>query len=219
MPGKALERIKNRLAANRDRSKAARAALVQRLAAMSLDQLRRVPPKIWKRLDAADLADLISQSRALEHLKLVQQKGTAPAVNQPKVRKSRVPVLIASVVKQFRHWRSVEPLWWVALRSLVKTGLVATLLVAAVPGIRTIAENQWWIERSMWCRELDRWTNNCNYKVESESGLTLAQAARRLHLSYDDLWMMNELKPDDYVYRRGEYIYVPQRSPLDYLRW
>jgi hypothetical protein len=205
-----LVTLKTRLKANRERSAAARAAVVRRIATMTPEELRRVPTRVWTRLGAEDFAELVRQSQALA--RLAPQKAEAPTDEKPATTR-----FAGRMLRRIKLWNAVEPLWWVVGTSTVKSACVASMIVLATPGAITVAEDMEWVQRPFFCARLDRWAHECHYIVGSEN-LTLEGAARRLHLPYDVIARANFPLPPGYILPRGTRLWVPPRRIFDLFR-
>ncbi len=184
------------------------AAIVDRLAAMTSDELRKVPSSIIGRLGPEGLASMVERSAALQAAAAglpanVEQRPAEAAARRPE----RPPGFVAG-------WRKRQPLPWQAAVSFATALLVVIVLLTVAPFVWRLVTDISLASAPRLCRQLDRWTGECRYRVGS-GALTLKQAAAELGLSLDALAEANpRLRPGVHL-APGTILSVPSRSVLN----
>lgn len=186
---------------------AGRVEIANRLASMTLDELRRVPPWVIVRLGPRGLALLAERSRVIR----VRDGGSpqpaslprpAPAKSQPKL-------------SWYASLKRRRPLWWECATKMATTTVVGLVVLGIIPyasrGVHTLGTR---VSEYGECGQLDRWTGDCGY-VAGSSGLSLAMAAERLALPAAMLAAANPTLDLNRPLLTGTLIRVPRRSGIN----
>lgn len=160
---------------------AARRAILDRLAVMTVPELRKISPLVFSRLGPAGLAQLAERSAALRPLR----DGGQP-VREIAPRRA-LPARRGSFFTELQRRR---PLPWQAFKVFLGAMLVAVGTAPMVPLLWRIVVPEEVVGGLHRCRALDRFTGDCAYRVGS-ARLSLGGAAEQLHLSADVLAAAN----------------------------
>ncbi len=196
-----------RLRQRRASGDAGRVEIANRLASMTLDELRRVPPWVIVRLGPRGLALLTERSRVIR----VKDGGSPQPVSLPRP----APVKSLPKLSWYAGLKRRRPLWWESATKMATAIVVGLVVLGTFPyamrGVRTLGTPA---SEHGECGQLDRWTGNCIYVVGS-SGLSLAMAAEDLSLPAATLAAANPTLDLNRSLRPGTPIFVPRRSGIN----
>lgn len=209
-PGEELDAWLRRLRELRVRGEAGRRALVERLTAMPLHELRRVPGWVIARLGPRGMALLAERSRIIR-----VQGGGSPAPHEP-ARPIRTARNIAEEsVSWLTRLRRRQPLWWECVRKASMAAAIGGLLIVSAPFFeRVLPELTAQPSLPRICGRLDAWTGDCSYVVGS-TGLSLSKAADELRLPLVVLAAANPSFDTNIALPRATQIHVPRRSGVN----
>lgn len=195
-----------RLRELRVRGEAARREIVERLAAMPLDELRRVPGWVIARLGPRGMAMLAERSRVIR----VEGSGS-PAPQQPARPARAVRNMPEESVSWLTRLRRRQPLWWECIREVSVAAVIGSLLIVSAPVVmRVLLERTAQPSLPRVCGRLDAWTGDCTYVVGS-TGLSLSMAADKLSLPLAMLAAANPTFDSNFLLPQGGRIHVPRR--------
>lgn len=205
--GQDFEACLRRLRELRVRGEAARREIVEQLARMSLDELRRVPGWVIARLGPRGMAMLAERSRVIG-----MQSGGSP-VPKPDGQPKR-----NTVEPKLSWWGKLKqgrPLWWECVRDTSIAAAIGSVLIVVFPfAERAIPMLMHKEPAVVVCSTLDRWTGDCTYVVGS-SDLSLSTAADKLSLSRAALAAANPSLDPNFSLPQATRIYVPRRSGIN----
>lgn len=198
-----------RLRELRVRGEAGRRAIVERLAKMSLAELRRVPGWVIARLGPRGMAMLAERSRVIR-----VEGGGSPAAPPP----ARAARVVQKVPRERASWltrlRRRQPLWWECVRKATIAAVIGSLLIVAAPFVeRVLPELTAQPSLPRICGRLDAWTGDCTYVVGS-TGLSLSMAADKLGLPLAVLAAANPSFDTKSSLPQAARVYVPRRSGI-----
>lgn len=180
---------------------AARRAILDRLAVMTVPELRKISPLVFSRLGPAGLAQLAERSAVLRPLR----DGGQPV---REVAPRRVPP--ARRISYFAELQRRRPLPWQAFKVFLGAMLVAVGTAPMVPLLWRIVVPAEVVGGLYRCRALDSFTGDCTYRVGSAQ-LSLGGAAEQLHLSVDNLAAANPRLAITAPLPSGTLIRIPPR--------
>lgn len=206
-PSAAVDRLANR----RAEGATARARIIERLALMSVAELRKVPLSVFDRLGSHGFAELVARSKAIG----IPARGaeakpeTIPEPSRPI--RIGLATRIASALSSLERRR---PLPWQAVKRLVVGILAGVVFVTLVPLLGRFVNAPSISDGRPLCRQLDRFTGDCVYVVGSGS-LTLTDASARLSQPIQALATLNPKLPLDRSLPRGARLVVPARPSIN----
>jgi hypothetical protein len=204
-----FDRLLRRLRDLRVRGDAGRREIVERLARMSLDELRRVPGWVIARLGPRGMAMLAERSR------VIRVEGGGSPAPQPPARPAHPVRNVPERVSWFTRLRRRQPLWWECLRKTSVAAVIGSLLIVSAPFVeRIVAEVTAPPSLPRICSRLDTWTGDCTYVVGSP-GLSLSVASDKLGLPLAVLATANPSFDSNFLLPQGARLYVPRRRGIN----
>ncbi|MBR0916490.1 hypothetical protein [Bradyrhizobium japonicum] len=199
-----------RLRELRVRGEAGRRAIVERLAKMSLSELKRVPGWVIARLGPRGMAMLAERSRVIR-----VAGGGSPAATPP----ARAARVVQKVPPERASWFARlgrrQPLWWECVRKATIAAVIGSLLIVSAPLVeRVLPELTAQPSLPRICGRLDVWTGDCTYVVGS-TGLSLSMAADKLGLPLAVLAAANPSFDTNSSLPQAARVYVPRRSGMN----
>ncbi|CAM5495167.1 hypothetical protein AFEL58S_03525 [Afipia felis] len=199
-----------RLRELRVRGETGRRALVERLARMSLAELRRVPGWVIARLGPRGMAMLAERSRVIR-----VEGGGSPAAQQPAQPARAVRNVPQESVSWLTRLRRRQPLWWECVRKASMAAVIGGLLIVSAPFVeRVLPELTAQPSLPRICGRLDAWTGDCTYVVGS-TGLSLSKVADELRLPLAVLAAANPSSDTNSSLPRAARIHLPRRSGIN----
>ena len=200
---KDFEAFRKRLRQLKVSGDAARQQIADRLARMTLEELRRVPLWIIVRLGPKGLA-MVAERSAILHVKNGGSPRPVVSPGAPIAKPTPKPSWFATL-------RRRRPLWWECLNKIAVAVVIGLALTEAVPfATRAIPMLSAPAETEGRCSQLDRWSGGCVYLAGS-SNLTLAEASEYLRLPPSELAAINPSLEPDRLLPRNTPIRVPRR--------
>jgi hypothetical protein len=202
-----FEAFRKRLRQLKVSGEVARRQIADRLARMTLEELRRVPPWVIVRLGPSGIAMVAERSAVLR----VKTGGSprpvlapSPTITKPKPKPSWIATL-----------RRRRPLWWECINKIAVAAAIGLIVVEAFPfATRAIPMLAAPAGAQGQCGRLDRWSGDCVY-ITGSSNLTLATASQYLRLPPSELAAVNPSLELNRLLPRGTPIRVPRRSGLN----
>lgn len=202
-----VDHLQRRLRELRVRGEAARREIVERLARMSLEELRRVPGWVIARLGPRGMAMLVERSRVIR-----VEGGGSPAALPPVRPVRNVPQERVSWLTRLRRR---QPLWWECVRKTSIAAVIGGLLIVSAPFVmRILPELTAQPSLPRFCGRLDAWTGDCTYIVGS-THLSLSMAADKLGLPLAVLAAANPSFDSNFLLPLAARLYVPRRPGIN----
>lgn len=197
-----------RLRELRVRGEAGRRAIVEQLAGMSLDELRRVPGWVIARLGPRGMAMLVERSR------VIRVEGGGSPAPRPPARPDRATRNVPESVPWWTRLRRRQPLWWECIRKTSIAAVLGSLVVSAPFVERVLPELTAPTPQPRVCGRLDGWTGDCTYVVGSPD-LSLSMTADKLGVPLAVLAAANPSVDTNFRLPQGARLYVPRRSGIN----
>jgi len=209
-PDDDLDAWLRRLRQLRVQGETARREIVERLARMSLDELRRVPGWVIARLGPRGMAMLAERSRVIR-----VEGGGSPAPRPPARAARPVHNVPEERLAWFTRLRRRQPLWWECIRKTSVAAVIGSLLIVSAPLVeRILFELSALPSLPRVCSRLDNWTGDCIYVVGS-TGLSLSAVADKLSLPLAALAAANPSFDSNFLLHQGARLYVPRRRGIN----
>ena len=206
-----FERLKAKLRESKERGRKARASLVNRLATMTPDQLRKVNPILIRQLGPSGLAELANRSRIFVGMQTAETSTGAPVST-----KRTWWATIRGAVKTAIHVVKRKHLFkTIAQKILVATALGLLLSIGAHLAAVVLVGDHGPTGPASACSSLDLWVTDCVYTTQSDT-LTAMDAARYLGEPLSQFVMDNPGAPLAWPLPKGTRIRVTRKlfSPL-----
>jgi hypothetical protein len=178
MRNASFERLKAKLRNSKARSQKARASLVNRLATMTPEQLRKVSPLLIRQLGPSGLADLADRTRILAGTQAAETKTSSSAPVETKrtwweMTRDALQTAIHAVKRK-------HLLKTIAQKILLGTAAALLLSFAAHLVAVLVVGNLGTSATASACSGLDPWVIDCVYITQSDT-LTATDAAKFLN--------------------------------------
>jgi hypothetical protein len=208
-----FEKLKAKLRKSKERGRKARVSLVNRLATMTPDQLRKVNPILIRQLGPSGLAELADRTRILADTQTAETKTStsAPASTKHTWWKTTLGAAKSAVfVAKRKHLFKT-----IAQKILVATAVGLLLSFGAHLAAVVVIGNDGPTGTVSVCTSLDPWVTDCVYTTQSDT-LTAMDAAKYLGESLSQFVMDNPGAPLAWPLAKGTRIHVTRKmfSPL-----
>ena len=189
--------------------KAARRAIIDRLAQMTPKELSSLPPSIVGRLGPRGLAELARRSTALQGL-VGGMMPTKPEAEAPQ------PAALETVQVNslFQRLQQRQPLPWQALKNFAIAIAIGAIMLGIAPIAWRLLRSETASDGAALCTQLDWGTGDCRY-VTSSPTLTIDKAAQMLGLDPKGLAEVNPDLPPHQVLDPGTALQIPHRRFLN----
>jgi hypothetical protein len=202
-----FENLKAKLKSNKTRAAEARAALIQRVARMNTNELRRLSPSVFRRLGPAGFAKVAELSAVFAGAEAASARNVGAAPLSRGRSSTKLAGKLKNIWLESLLLRIIKP---VLFGLALSVGLTTSWPRALEFVSRTTGGAGGPTQKN--CSRLDRWATNCIYVTKS-SELTLAEAALDLRMSLSSLADDNPTLARDRPLAAGTKIRVARKLP------